>query len=198
MPTEQCAEGTSCTPPAAFSKEFCKGRYPGLAVKMFEKSTPWKRMYVKVESLEHVNTYGGVTSKPLEFTEEVIILHYQSSSADGIKIGGASDVDVLRWDGTCATVREEMLSEHMMPTIKNATVVWRYLDRETQNGLLEAKYVKVRYDQQRTTCRSSSASNPSAACQKATDKLNDAITVAMRGGLELPVPGELPVWKPAE
>jgi hypothetical protein len=165
---------------------------------MFEKSTPWKRMYVKAESLQPVNTYGGITTQPLVFTEEVLILHHQSSGPGAIQIGGASDVDVLRWDGTCVTVREEMLSEHQMPTIKNATVTWRYLDKETQNGLLQAKYVKVRYDQQRETCRSSSATNPTAPCQKATEKLNDAITVAVRGGLELPEPGALPVWQQSE
>lgn len=197
MPPLTCAE-EPCTPPAEFSKAFCKGRFPGLAVKMFEKNTPWKRMYVKVESMEAVNTYGGVTTQPLVFTEEVLILNYQSSHADGIKIGGASDVDVLRWDGTCATVREEMLSVHQMPTIKNATVTWRYLDKKTQDGLLQAKYVKVRYDQQKEACRSSSASNPTEPCRKATEKLNDAITVAIRGGHELPEPGELPAWKRAD
>ena len=195
LPTQECPDQQRCTPPVEFSKAFCKGRYPGLAVKMFEKDTPWKRMYVKVESLEPVNTYGGITTAPLEFTEEVLILHYQSSSAGGIKVGGASDVDVLRWDGTCVTVREEMLSEHQMPTIKNATVTWRYLDKQTQEGLLQAKYVKVRYDQQRDSCRSSSASSPSEPCRKATAKLNDAITVAVRGGLKLPEPGALPAWK---
>ncbi len=195
MPPESCQEGQACTPPAAFAKEVCKGRYPGLAVRMFEKNTPWKRMYVQVESMEAVNTYGGVSTKNLVFTEEVLVLHYQSSDAGGIKVGGASDVDVLRWDGTCATVREELLSEHRMPTIKNATITWRYLDEETQEGLLQAKYVKVRYDQQRDVCRKSSASNPTEPCRKATEKLNDAITVAVRGGIELPDPGELPAWK---
>ena len=114
-------------------------------------------------------------------------------------VSGASDVDVLRWDGTCATVREESLSPHMMPTVKNATVTWRYLDEATQKGLLEAKYVKVRYDQQRQDCRRSSASNPTPPCAKATEKLNDAITVAVRGGLvSLTAPDQLPKWKPAE
>src|SRR5690606_5572109 len=136
--------------------------------------------------------------KNLEFSEELIVLRYQSGDSSGIKVSGASDVDVLRWDGTCATVREEMLSEHRMANIKNATVVWRYLDDETRASLLEAKYVKVRYDQQKDICRSSSASNPSDACQKATDKLNDAITVAVRGGLPLREPGELPAWKSPE
>lgn len=198
MPPETCEEGRTCTPPTAFAKEVCKGRYPGLAVRMFEKNTPWKRMYVQVESMEAVNTYGGVTTQNLVFTEEVLVLHYQSSDGGGIKIGGASDVDVLRWDGTCATVREELLSEHRMPTIKNATVTWRYLDPETQEGLLQAKYVKVRYDQQRTVCRKSSASNPTEPCRKATEKLNDAITVAVRGGIQLPDPGELPAWEQPE
>jgi hypothetical protein len=197
MPPRECI-GEPCAPPAEFSQAFCKGRFPGLAVKMFEKGSPWKRMYVKVESLEAVNTYGGITTDPLVFTEEVLILNYQSSNSSGIKIGGASDVDVLRWDGTCATVREEMLSVHQMPTIKNATVTWRYLDKPTQNGLLEAKYVKVRYDQQKEACRSSSAANPTETCRKATEKLNDAITVAIRGGLVLPEPGDLPAWKRTE
>lgn len=166
---------------------------------MFEKSTPWERRYVKVESTEPVNTHGGATtSERLSFTEEVLLLRQQAPSADGIQVSGASDVDVLRWDGTCVTVREEYLSVHRMPTINNATVTWRYLDDKTQQGLLDAKYVNVRYQQQREACRRSSATNPEDACAKATSKLNDAITVAVRGGLELPEPGALPIWKPAD
>lgn len=199
MPPSECQTGEACVPPRAFSKAVCEGRFPGLAIRLFEKSTPWERRYVKVESIDPVNTYGGaITSEPLVFTEEVLLLHRQSSAGDGLQVSGASDVDVLRWDGTCVTVRDEYLALHRTPTIENATVTWRYLDEPTQQGLLSAKYVHVRYTQQRDACRKSSATNLTPACEKATEKLNDAITVAVRGGLELPPPGALPVWKPAE
>lgn len=198
MPTGDCAEKEQCVPPKAFANAVCRGRYPGLAISMFEKDTPWQRRYVDVAQIEPVNTYGGKTTAPLVFTEEVLVLHNQGSGSDTMVISGASDVDVLRWDGTCATVREEFLAEHRTPTIKNANIVWRYLDDETQKGLLEAKYVQLRYGQQRKACRRSSASNPSEICRKATERLNDAITVAVRGGIELPEPGQLPTWKPAD
>jgi hypothetical protein len=198
MPPNECRAEGACLPPQEFARAVCKGRFPGLAISLFEKNTPWERRYVKVESIEPVNTHGGATtSERLAFTEEVLLLRHQSANADGIQVSGASDVDVLRWDGTCVTVREEYLSIHRMPTVGNATVNWRYLDEETQKGLLEAKYVNVRYQQQREACRRSSASNLGDACAKATSKLNDAITVAVRGGLELPEPGALPIWKPA-
>jgi hypothetical protein len=199
MPPNECAAGEPCVPPRAFAQAVCEGRFPGLAVQLFEKSTPWERRYIKVESLDPVNTYGGATTtERLVFTEEVLILHRQSPSGDGLQVSGASDVDVLRWDGTCVTVREEYLSVHRMPTVENATVTWRYLDEKTQEGLLAAKYVHVRYTQQRDACRNSSATRLSPVCEKATEKLNDAITVAVRGGLEFPTPSELPLWKPAE
>lgn len=198
LPTD-CKEADQCTPPKKFARAACEGRYPGMAVAMFEKGTPWQRLYVNVRQLRAVNTYGGPTGDPLLFTEEVLLLRGAVKSDDGaVQVSGAADVDVLRWDGTCVTVRQELLSDHRMPSIKNATIKWRYLDEATQEGLLEAKYVKIRHEQQRSACRSSSTSNPSAKCKKATEKLNDAITVAVRGGLVgLPEPEWLPAWKQA-
>lgn len=198
LPTD-CEKGQSCLPPPKFSRAACEGRFPGMAVAMFEKSTPWQRLYVKVERAQPVNTYGGPVSEPLLFTEEVLLLRdAPQSTASDIQVSGAADVDVLRWDGTCVTLRREFLAVHRMPTIKNATITWKYLDGATQEGLLQAKYVKIRYDQQRDACRKSSASNPSQACQRATEKLNDAITVAVRGGvIQLPEPEWLPTWKQA-
>jgi hypothetical protein len=91
-----------------------------------------------------------------------------------------------------------MFVTYQMPETKNATIKWRYLDPAIQEGLMAAKYVSIRRGSQRAACQSSSSSNPSDECKKALMKLNEAITVAIRGGLVLPTPEKLPLWATEE
>ncbi len=199
MPPE-CQDDKSCVPPPEFTEKACQGRYPGMAVAMFEKSTPWQRLYLKAAQLEAVNSYGGrATSAPMVYGEEVIVLRDgKSQDSSQMQVSGATDIDLLRWDGTCVTARREMFETYRMPQVQNATITWRYLDENIREALLEAKYVKIMRERQEDACKGSRASSPTPTCKKATDKLNDAITVAVRGGIELPVPENLPLWATPE
>ena len=193
-----CEEGTEpCGAPMKFVEQVCHGKYQDLALVMLSKGTPWRRGYLKVEKLEPVNIYEGERSDEwLKFGEEVLILRTRGpASKGGVQVSGPTDVDILRWDGTCATVREEMLAQWPTNTsILTPRIAWKYLGSGTQEALLENSLVKHLSEKERPACRGSTMKSPDAACDKASRKLTDAITVALRGGLALPEPAKLPSW----
>lgn len=194
LPTS-CEPGPECAPPVEFAKAACKGRYPDMAIAMFEKHTPWKRLYLKAESIEAVNVYGSRdTPEPIVFGEEVLLLRGASQGS----MTSSADVDVLRWDGSCATVSREMFVDRQMREVNNALIEWRSLDGYIRQALLKSKYVKLTYEAQKVVCKDSRFGAPSEECEKANGRLNDAITVAVRGGTNIPVPEKLPAWAPPE
>lgn len=194
LPTA-CSSGKECVPPAEFAKLACRGRYPSMAIAMFEKHTPWQRLYLRSETLEAVNAYGDrAVSSPLVFGEEVIVLRGVALPKTGKLQISSSDIDVLRWDGTCATVAREYFSTTRMAEITQAPIPWRYLEDEFQEALLRSKYVAMAHEKHRSACKGTRSAAAEPACQKAVDKLTDAIGVAVRGGMNLPTPVKLPAW----
>jgi hypothetical protein len=194
MPTA-CTTGKDCVPPREFAEATCRGRYPSMAIAMFEKHSPWQRLYLKAVTLESVNAYGDrSTASPMVFGEEVLVLRGVSQPRAGNLQVSSSDIDVLRWDGTCATVARELFSTTRMPNVVQAAISWRFLEDPFQQALLSSKYVAMTYERYRATCKGSSATGTNSQCQRATEKLNEAISVAVRGGLALPTPAKLPTW----
>jgi len=198
-PPPDCEGNAPCVPPPAFTKATCQGRFEALALTMFEKHSPWKRLYLKAEYLEAVNAHDKhLTAAPIVFGEEVIVIGDRSASSGGkVQVSG-SDIDVLRWDGTCATVAREMFVTTMMPEVKAPPISWRHLGGNLRGALLTSKYVKMAHTREKEVCQGERASDPSPACEKARRMLNDSITVAVRGGISLPTPDELPVWATRE
>ncbi len=194
MPTHfSCELDSECLPPPAFAKATCKGRFPGLALNMFQKSTPWKRLYLGQQRLEPVNPHGGSVTEVLQPHEELLLLRRHGSRSGGMTVSG-SDVDLLRWDGSCVTIPEEMLSEESGVVGASAAITWRYLDDTTIEALLSADEVKLLHAQQRESCRNSSVSRPDVRCEKSMAALSDRIVAVVRGGMTLPEPAELPAW----
>lgn len=198
LPT-QCAGSSPCIPPAQFAESLCKGSYPSVALAMFEKHAPWQRKWVNVRSLEAVNAFGGSASGgPLTFGEEVVLLRRQQAGGRGMQMSGGEDVEVLRWNGTCVTVRESELVEYVPGLPKHAPIVWAYLDEPTQTALLTKKTIVSARDQQRKECRGSSKRDVSPSCEKAASALDGAIVVAVRKGMQLPLPQKRPEWASPE
>ncbi len=198
LPTACEAGSEPCSTPAKFVEQVCRGKYPDLALAMFEKGTPWRRGYVKVETLEPVNMYDGERSENwLSFGEEVLVLRTRGpGAASKVQVSGPTDVDILRWDGTCATIRQEMLAPYPTNTsVLTARIVWKYLDSPMQEALLADHWVQSASEKERPLCHGSTMKHPDAPCDKASRKLTDAIAVAVRGGLALPTPSKLPAWQ---
>lgn len=198
LPT-QCAGDDPCVPPVQFAESLCKGSYPTVALALFEKSTPWQRKWVNVHSLEAVNAFGGSQSGgPLTFGEEVVLLRRQQADGRGMQVSGGEDVEVLRWNGTCVTVRDSELVEYVPGLPKQAPIVWAYLDEPTQAALLTKKTIADARQKQRRECRGSSKRDVSPSCQKTSKALDGAIVNALRKGMELPLPEKRPEWASPE
>jgi hypothetical protein len=194
LPTSvSCGASSECLPPDAFARSTCAGRFPGLALKMFEKDSPWRRLYFKGQRTVAVNTRGGATGDPFEPGEEVLLIRRHGGGPDGMTVSG-SEVDVLRWDGTCATLPGEYLAERSPSSVHEATISWRYLDEITSEALLGVQTVQAKRSEQRNLCKGSPASKPTPPCAQASLSLSRTIIRALREGLQLPEPALLPEW----
>lgn len=196
IPTTCAERGDECVPPRGFSDSICRGKYPGLALVMFEKKSPWQRLWVNQRELLAVNAHGGSNAGgPLTFGEEVVLLGGQGNDAGGgMQVSGADDVQVLRYNGTCVTVRRSELVTYVPGLPKTAPIIWKYLDSDLQEALLENPSIDRARQKQRKQCRSSSTRNMSAPCEKANTALSGAIAVALRKGMTLSEPEKLPEW----
>lgn len=192
VPTDCKEQGKLCLPPAAFGKKLCTGAHPDIALAFFKKGTPFTRMYMSHPVEKPWNSHGAASEEKLAFDEEVIILisHQNKSS---IQVSGAGgSYDVLRWDGTCATLATDEVRSILPPKALNATVRWQDLGEDIQAALLKdealAKLNKLRRDE----CKGATIGSVTDKCVKAVDKLSAAIVSHVRGGGDIPVPAKLP------
>jgi hypothetical protein len=198
IPTACAGDKGDCLPPVPFAEAVCHGRYPDLALYLFAKGTPWQRAYVKVETIEPVNMYEGARSdRYLTFGEEVLILkRHGNGGKSAVQVSGPVDLDILRLDGTCATVRQEFVVPYMTGAVQVGRVVWKYLDPGIQEALLADRGVARASEKERPACKGSTMKNPAAPCDKAQKNLSDAIGIALRLGAVVPPPAKVPRWVP--
>jgi hypothetical protein len=174
-------------PPRAFVKSFCSAKHVDAAIVLFEKRARWTRGYIRMKEVDAVNTLGGPAGEnKLVFAEEVIILSYRSGASGGMAVSGAGSYDVLRWDGTCATLADHELVTWVPATPQNAPITWKYLDESIQQALLQNSRVRAARDEHRRECRGASVGTLSESCERAVKKLNESIVTTVRAGLTLP------------
>jgi hypothetical protein len=190
-----CADKAGCSMPSAFVEAVCKRKFPNLPLFLFAARMPWKHLYVKAEWVEPVNPHGGEQSEAwMAFGEEVVMLRKRAPATKGVQVSGPSDVDVLRWDGTCATIREEMFVSYVPAPMPGPRIIWKYLDADLQEALLKNSVVARSREAERKSCRDSSPTHPTPSCDKAMRQLTDAIVLAVHQNVELPNSGTLPNW----
>jgi hypothetical protein len=195
-----CSGSDGCYPHPAFVERLCRGKFPALPLALFAKSAPWQHRFVQAISADPENTYGGPRSNAaMSFGEEVVVLRKRGpGGGPGVQISGPTDLDVLRWDGTCATVREELFVSYNQGRMASPHIVWKYLEDPLQEALRKSPSIERAQLVERKNCRDSSPTKPTPACDKAMTKLTETIIVAVRMGLELPVPESAPEWRRAD
>jgi len=173
-------------------KKLCSNVNPDVALVYFKKGSPFTRAYL-TGTTDAVNASGGASSQDkLVFDEEVIVLSMKKNTT-GIEVSGANgNYDVLRWDGSCASLAGGEITFKAPPTKpKSARLEWKMYSDESQNALIGdpaiAKLNKTRRDE----CKGVTLGDVSKACQVAVDKLSDAIPAFIRGGGEVPTPKAL-------
>lgn len=182
-----------CLPPAKFGKKLCGGFHPEVALAMFQKGTPWTRGYLKGD-VEAVNASGGSSSgDKLVFDEEVIFVVRRKADAGGVQVSGAGDgFDVLRWDGTCATLQAGEITTQAPPKPKNAKLLWKDVPEAAQTKLLEDASIAKVNGVRKKECKGVTLGDVSDKCVKAVDQLSAAIVTYVRGGGAVPTPAAIP------
>jgi hypothetical protein len=198
LPTE-CAEKKDglCLPPQKFVRRLCSAAYPDVALAMFQKSTPWTRGYLKMNVEAWYAAGGQASSDKLVFDEEVLVLFHRApdKGGGGMQVSGSSGggYDVLRWDGTCASLFGEELTLRPPPgKAKFAKIPYKNLD-ESIRAALEAndKVGKVVGDR-RKECKAQTIGDLSAKCAKADEQVSGVVVDYVRGGGAIPAPAKLP------
>ncbi len=182
---DRCAEDNAqgiCSPPGAFVQDLCSGHArPDVALLLFAKGSPWTRAYLR---LNVEAWYPGSRSPKatLQLGEEVVVLHHPNSNGGIIINGGGAPFDVIRLDGSCASLSGEEVTLKRPASPKHAAVPWRQLDPKVRGALLSDPTVtetSTAYDE---ACREGAA----PACAKAGNKLTMAILEFLARGGKVP------------
>jgi hypothetical protein len=194
IPTDCAKPSGGCYPSMKFVKRLCDGSYPGVALVMFSGGTPWKRAYLAVREVDPVNAFGGVAGgEALVMNEEVIVLFEKSGNLGGMEVTGSGSYQVLRWDGTCATLASGELREQRPGNAKAAKVTWRYLDKPIKKALREESRISEAVRARKKECKGATMGTVSAKCEKLDQALTETIVDVVReGNVKLPTPAKVP------
>jgi hypothetical protein len=191
---DACDDKSACVMPRAFVRRLCGGAYPDLALMFFQKGSPWRRAYVAVKEAAPFNGMSGPSSdEKLVFEEELLVLSEKKVDTGGMQVSGAgSSFDVMRWDGTCATLSAEELRFVTPPKPKHANIPWRSLEDATQEALRKNDALAKTAAERKKECKGATIGSVSAKCEKVDRQLNDLVAEAVRGGTAIPQPAKVP------
>jgi hypothetical protein len=188
LATECHQQGGLCLPPSTVVDRLCRTAQVSTAIRLFAKSSPLTRAYVRMREVRAANLRGGpVGVADLTFAEEVLILAQHGDSGE-MQVSGTGGFDVLRWDGTCATLSDDELVLRVPAPPRHAQFAWNYIDENIQQVLLQNQTIKVARADERKRCHGMSPNDRSPSCREAAERLNEYIVVAVRTGVELPLP----------
>jgi hypothetical protein len=190
--------GRDCYPPEDFVGLLCQEKYSGVAIKMFDKSAPWQHGYLKVKDVAAVNSHGGPNANTrLEWLEEVVVLRLRPNKYRQMVADMPQSYDVLRFDGTCATLAEDEFTARRPPLPylpRYAPFVWVQIDAAIRRALSQDMKVEKARLNQTELCHGTLLTGGSGACREATQQLARAILSAINSGSTIPLPDQLPRW----
>lgn len=191
---ETCAEGSDeCLPPDAWVKKLCDGVYAEVALYMFRGGTPWQRLYLRGKT-RAVNASGGASVEGhLLRDEEVLVLRHRKDDAGGMQIGdGSGQYDVLRWNGSCASLEGGEVTSRRPRAPIQARIEWSWLGDAMRTALRTDAAVNEAFLARKKECRGVTTGAVSKACEKLDGKLIERIAAYVRSGAELPAPEQKP------
>jgi hypothetical protein len=161
---------------------------------LMRRGQPWTRRFVRVEEAHAVNAITGRQGESmLLFGEEVLVLRYRTGILRGdMQVSGMEGYEVLRWDGTCATLAEGELVAWVPPKqVRHSVLSWRDLGTDYRRALLRDEQIAAAERAHRDECHGARLGR-SPSCVKAAESLNGAVEAAVHAGIDLPVPREIP------
>lgn len=175
-----------CIAPKAFVKALCSKKNPDAAVALFAVGAPLPRRFIRMQEVDAVNPMGPSSTDKLTFDEEVVVLDGASGDPSKFSVSGTNGHNVLRFDGTCAAVMDDELTNKRPPEPHHAQLSWSSLDSHMQDVLIGNREVKKARHEQRENCGPACLSSPNARCVETRLRLADAVASAVQSKLALP------------
>ncbi|MBW2456008.1 MAG: hypothetical protein JRI68_15935 [Deltaproteobacteria bacterium] len=196
LPTA-CAndDGDLCLPPKKFVLALCDGEYPSVGLWLFNQGSPWVRGYLRGKTRAvYASASGGSTGEMMSRGEEVLVLRkHGASNPGGIVVSGSSGAyDVMRWDGSCATLETGFIQFDGASNPGNARIVWGTLEYDVREALKEDETVRQAYITLRKECKGVTMGDVSAKCEKADGALSKLLAKHVRENGGVPVPKKVP------
>ena len=193
MPKQCRPKDDVCVPPADWVTRLCQGSYPGVAIAMLAGGTPWKRAYVRAKTKAVNAQAGGMSGEGyLVPGEEVVVVRSRKQPKDGMQVSGAGGYDVLRWDGTCATLSDGEVGLEPYGQLEAAKVTFRFLDDAIAEALKKNERIREAWRNRRKHCRGVTMGRVSQECERWDKELASSVVEVVRGGIELPTPDKVP------
>lgn len=194
LPTACASPGEKlCVPSAQFVKRLCQGNFPGVALALFKKETPFTRGFLTRKTKAWNASGGAASSDELEFDEEVMVLRHRAEETGGMQVSGAGGgYDALRWNGSCVTLAKEELTLKNPPKAKNARVEWRLIDDAMREVMRNDQKLDKAYKDRQKECKGATMGTVSDKCVKLDNALSDAIVSYIRGGGDVGKPARMP------
>lgn len=183
-----CSDGAKdlCVPDEPFVKRVCALQATEVAFALFAKGSPWTRGYMTRDADAWYASGGASARGKLLFDEEVVIV--RKRAAGGIVQGQGGGFDVVRWDGSCASLQSEEVTTKKPPKAKHPPIGWKNLDSKARDALLADAKLSAMYDKRRKECKGATTGDVSLACVKADAALDDGIIDFVRNGGTVPLP----------
>jgi hypothetical protein len=181
-----------CLPPTTWVNKLCNDIYPDVALHMFKPGTPWQRFYMLARA-EPFNASGGMSllGERMEMGEEVIALRRRANNGE-MQINDQSGYDVLRWNGSCATVHDGDFSTTPPRQVRHSRVEWKRLSVDMRNALEAEPEIGATYEERRKKCRGASIGEVTADCETYDKRLVEEVVRHVRSGAALPSPAKVP------
>jgi hypothetical protein len=134
----------------------------------------------------------------LEFLEEVLLLRERKPKKQQQQmmiLDAPVSFDVLRFDGTCATLAEdEFMTKRPVIRPHYAPVIWQQIDTRVRLALAENPKISEAAEAQNSACQGTFLAGGGEICRDATQRLTRAIMTVLSEGVALPLPSKLPDW----
>lgn len=180
-----------CLPDPAFVEKLCQDVHQDVALYMFRQGTPWQRLYLRGRT-EAVNASGGASIEGyLEFDEEVLVLRSRKAGKGGIQVGDSSGTyDVLRWNGSCASLDGGEVTTNVPPKPKSSRVEWRWMGEAMRDAVRRRESVAEAFRARQKECKGATMGAVTKKCEQLDGKLIDEIVRYVRVTADLPLPDE--------
>lgn len=202
LPNWCSGDKKNCLPERDFASRLCRAQYPGAALYLFQKQTPWQRRWVKPkEGHPAINTEGGPAGGALLYGEELLVVAATepagaAAEAPGGKKGKKGkkppkpdpEILALRWDGTCASLKASYLTSTPSKSSTHPLVRWGDIDLSVQRSLLREPAIAQEVKSWEKAC----IQIATAECELAKEMLSNSIVNHVRRGTKLSTPDKRP------